>query len=757
MTTVQHGPPRQTTWLAGGGMLSASGLPTPLSLTAAAQFAASCFSMCCDLKAGNTGLWVIDKGAEFGSPPSVQNAFVMGNRGGKWGVWSSDYYTFSIGRGPKIDDSFSSSHLTLPHNYVSGLHAILRVFPDLIHVKNVSETNGVYVGGGWVRPGEDVRIRVDAPFLIGFGEPESMYEGSILLTSMDAMFYGALKAVGGCRDDNDPAHDVRLRREPWRNVTAGMRSRTAIGEKKLVAPQAADVGGVIVTPPQITDLDEMIQPVGDFAEEGLHVRTSIGDWIEEGRLDLHVKGRRSWDTRLLANVRDGGMLLPTHSSDLEGAVSILKSGEIDPQYSRRKKKAFFRYGLGHSYGQIVFVQRPGTDGIGELHDIWRTMDSTREEREELFRLTGGVDFNKNLPLREGGDDGGHAGRTCMHHGLGDRHFMEFHPQFESGKIVPVSNSYLVMVPEHLYDELIERIPRHMRDLIVRVSGTGKDEKEFLSGRDRIARRSRWNGGTFEPVMGYDVLFRYELVYFKIVETVLRFRHLALRRRLEEFAQAATAAELSHSDMVDRIAGLIPFIPESFHVLHYREQYPSHDGHSPLGHTFNTLIEAAYLAPTLAAEFESLHVEDAFIALMLHDLGKMHGDDPGDRDDHGEHSLEMARYHLKMMGFPEEGDDEPAARRKKILYLIEHAGLISWAKLKLEAGKRRALVYANVFDKTNASLPDLFLVNFADVSSIPGRSGRKMRVNKNYKKRVIDVRADMIRMFRELLAELAGKK
>ena len=47
------------------------------------------------------------------------------------------------------------------------------------------------------------------------------------------------------------------------------------------------------------------------------------------------------------------------------------------------------------------------------------------------------------------------------------------------------------------------------------------------------------------------------------------------------------------------------------------------------------------------------------------------------------------------------------------------------------------------------LPEIFLINFADTASIPGRSGRQMRVNMDYRG-TVDVRRELIETFRKLL-------
>ena len=47
------------------------------------------------------------------------------------------------------------------------------------------------------------------------------------------------------------------------------------------------------------------------------------------------------------------------------------------------------------------------------------------------------------------------------------------------------------------------------------------------------------------------------------------------------------------------------------------------------------------------------------------------------------------------------------------------------------------------------LPELFLFNYSDASSIPGRSGRTMEVITDYAG-VIDVRPKLIKAFRNLL-------
>lgn len=722
------------------GLLPATGLPAQLPYDDAARVVVSNHLGDCDLKVGDTGpgLWVVDKNAEFRrAPMAMDNYYNLGHCQKKWGLWPFKCCCFIIGRG------LESSDLVLPHEYISRRHLILKMFPDRVRVKNISEKNGVFIGGAWLGPGENFDVRPDAPFLIGFKEPASKLDGSLLVSPLNTSWDNALISARGS--------DVRIDREPWEKMIAGAKAMAISPKSEVILRQATDVMDEIVTPEQIYDVDRIIYPTNnELNDEGLHIRTSIRNWLEAGRLDGHVKGDHKWDKRLLANVRNGGIMLPTHSTDLEGAIAILKSGRIDPEHFR-KKKAFFRYGLGHSYGPIVFVQRPGVGNIGKINDIWHVMNRTKKDREELFRLVGDVDYNRNIKVKPVQRDEvkPYYGQSIIaQKGIGadDSPLMELFPQFESTEPVSIDNSYVIMVPEHLYQEMIDNVPVHLHDMLIKIPGTGKTEKDFLEGRERVARRTRVHGGDFQPVIGYEALFRYELVYFKIVETLLRSRHRMLRRKLEELASDAARSELTHADIVARISDISAFLPESFHVLHYQKQYPSHDGHSPLGHTLNALLEAAYLAPALAREFNSLHVEDDLIALTLHDIGKIHG---AKEDDHDDLSVEMARYHLKMMGLNAKGDDEARERRERILDLIRKMGLISEASLAMEGGEEWETVAGRLSPKVGPFLTDIFLLNFADVASIPGRSGRKMRVNTNYNG-VIDVRPRIIEVFRRFL-------
>jgi hypothetical protein len=161
---------------------------------------------------------------------------------------------------------------------------------------------------------------------------------------------------------------------------------------------------------------------------------------------------------------------------------------------------------------------------------------------------------------------------------------------------------------------------------------------------------------------------------------------------------------------------------------------------------NALIEAAYLAPRLAREFEGFHTEDVFIALWLHDVGKMHD---AKSDDHGARSIEMAKYHLKMMDLKGKKGTVEQIRWERILYLIENAGLISKVSKALKRGESISSIRNRLFPYGMTLLPEIFLMNFADTASIPGRSGREMRVNKDYKG-VVDVRRELIEAFRLVL-------
>ena len=110
----------------------------------------------------------------------------------------------------------------------------------------------------------------------------------------------------------------------------------------------------------------------------------------------------------------------------------------------------------------------------------------------------------------------------------NRKFMELFPQYEARKKIGIDRVSWILAPEHLYDELWKRTPEPLRHLIIRIPSTGATASEFLAGREEVVRRSRYRGGTFEPRIGKEALWRYEITYFKCNEVVQRYRHQRLR-------------------------------------------------------------------------------------------------------------------------------------------------------------------------------------------------------------------------------------
>jgi hypothetical protein len=722
--------------------LPASGLPSPLSFGDAADIVARRSVAECDLKAGATGLWILDVEAKLGPVPEARQGFIMGAAKGINGIGTVQHYRFNIGRNPERSD------VTLPYEYVSNDHVAVTFYEDIVHIENRSRTNGIFVGGGWIGPEESIRVQPDVPFVFGVSKPDSKTDGTVLVCPMDMRLADSLQTTHRMGVLNTLDRFVLVKRDPWKGPASIEKSIfRGPPRQKGVPIQASDITQKVITPPQILDADKYIRLYCDELKgETDHIREFIRDWIERGNLDKHVKGHHRWDERLLNNVRQGGMLLATHSTDVKGAVAIINDLQIDPKYSR-KRKAYFRYGLGHSYGEIVFVQRPGISGLGKVNDIWNVMIKGDDTLSELYRLAKKVDYNRNVKVRPG-QPAAHdpKGRSAMVEFFDDSALMELFPQFESTEPVSIINSYIILAPEHLYDEFVEQIPKQFRDWVVCIPGTGKTREDFLRGVKDVARRSRMDGGSFQPKIGRDALLRYELMYFKIVETVLRFRHRALRKKIEEFAEAVAKSELGHPEIINQIADTTALLPESFRVLHLMKQFPSHDGHSPLGHTMNAVIEAAYMAPRLAEEFTPLFIKEAFIALWLHDLGKI---SDAKADDHGKLSVEMAKYHLKMMDFTGDPATVTQIQKDMILHFIENAGLISEASQALDKGEHIDSVASRIVPRMYTRPVELFLMNFADTASIPGRSGRRMLVNTDYTG-VVDVRAQLIATFRELL-------
>lgn len=680
-----------------------------------------------DIASGPVGLWFLDKTVAFPRPPigKVFNPRLDAEN-------PVHFYTFHVGRDPELSDA------VLGHGYVSRCHLNMLISPELVTVQNMSATNDVIVGGGLLAVGRHITIVPNAPFVISFSAPGPKASDAILIAPYDKALDRAIIAAHG----NAAVSDAR---RPWRFRFAG---RGAAGHVDARPRQTTKLGQELATPRQIRTLETLVrdEPIPEVEAEALHVRSFMREWLADGRLDFHVRGHRRYEERLLANVRQGGMLLSTHSTDIKNIRNIFRDGCIDPMFTKRRT-ADFRYGLGHSYGSIVFIKKPGTD-FGNIGDFWGVLYGYPNQRTGMFRLTGNVDYNKNVKVRGDRRYGDAAvGQSIVMDTFNDHALMELFPQFGSPNAVPIDNICAVLVPEHLYDALLAITPLKYQGMLIRIPGTGRNENAFLKGREDVARRPRSRGGEFEPKIGKDALFRYEIAYFKIVEMVLRYRYKLLRDKIDTFARAAARGELNDTQIRERIVDIFQYLPEAFHILHNEKQFSSHDGLSPLLHTMNTLIEAAYLAPAIAEEFPNVPIEDAFMALLFHDLGKVAG---GRDADHGQASIEMARYYLKMMDV----STDPAggasmSRRDRILELIGNSGLISEASLAIDGGENRQSAYGRIRPRIGGLLPLIFLVNFADVASIPGRSGRRMIANRDYDA-VVDVRPSLIQIFRDLL-------
>lgn len=710
-----------------GECVPAASLPHQIGVAGAAQMIHGASLVERDIASGPVGLWFLDKTVAFPRPliGRVFNPHLDGKN-------TVHFYTFHVGRDPE------SNEAVLGHGYVSRHHLSMFVSPELVTIQNMSATNDVIVGGGLLAVGRHITIVPNAPFVISFSAPGPNASDTILIAPYDKALDRAIIAAHG----NAAVSDAR---RPWRFRFAG---RGAAGHVDDRPRQATKLGQELATPPQIRKLETLLrdEPIAEVEAEALHIRSFMREWIQNGHLELHVNGHKRMDERCLANVRKGGILLPTHSTDLDTATKIFRDGRIDPKFARRRR-IDFRYGLGHSYGPIVFVKKPGTD-MGYVNDFWNVLQGYPNQRAGMFRLTGNVDYNKNVKVRGDRRYGDAAvGQSIVMDTFNDHALMELFPQFGSTGAVPLDNICAVLVPEHLYDVLLAITPLKYQGMLIRIPGTGRNENAFLKGREDVARRSRSKGGKFEPKIGKDALFRYEIAYFKIVKTVLRYRYKLLRDKIDTFARAAARGELNDTQIRERIVDIFQYLPEAFHILHNEKQFSSHDGLSPLLHTMNTLIEAAYLAPVIAEEFPNVPIEDAFMALLFHDLGKVAG---GRDADHGQASIEMARYYLKMMDV----STDPAggasmSRRDRILELIGNSGLISEASLAIDGGENRQSAYGRIRPRIGGLLPLIFLVNFADVASIPGRSGRRMIANRDYGA-VVDARPNLIRIFRDLL-------
>lgn len=224
----------------------------------------------------------------------------------------------------------------------------------------------------------------------------------------------------------------------------------------------------------------------------------------------------------------------------------------------------FRYGLGHEYGEkgavIVLVMKkafwdnrkdrgvlknlfldevngkpaPGRElkvlkevkDIGNVRLMMDNVVGNHERRTQLLiELAVAADYNRNIQHKEAQKERAKAKEAKALSLAGNTiwffeqdKYMGHYPQLEVQQNVPLDEVECILVPEHMWQEVLHLAQQNpaVRKLLKKIEGSGKSREEFLRGREKLGRRSRTYGGSFEPNFGYDSFFLFEQQYFRAV-------------------------------------------------------------------------------------------------------------------------------------------------------------------------------------------------------------------------------------------------
>jgi hypothetical protein len=244
-------------------------------------------------------------------------------------------------------------------------------------------------------------------------------------------------------------------------------------------------------------------------------------------------------------VRNVAQLLFSRNIDLAEFIDIVSVGAIRTNGGGVK---YFRYGIGTEYGDekfvISIVMKKGfwgaegrrsrfrniflTEVQGEKYNE-RTLrnvttndfiDQAASHDELLTKLARQVEYNRLLQLRDEDDPinklAPQIGMTVL--GLDVERFMGNFPQLEIAHEIDLDQVEKILVPQHLWAEVSARAKANPRvlALLQKVEGTGATKAEFLQGREKLGRRSRFNWGQFVPNFGYEAFHLFEQAYFRLV-------------------------------------------------------------------------------------------------------------------------------------------------------------------------------------------------------------------------------------------------
>ena len=249
------------------------------------------------------------------------------------------------------------------------------------------------------------------------------------------------------------------------------------------------------------------------------------------------------------------LLLFTRNIDLEEFKDIAQNNVLRKNGEGKK---YFRYGLGHEYGEegavITLVMRESfwktEKEKSKLENIWLSEINGEEIPEDvkviplnkkkgargpvfvvkkikeevrdsiLKKLARNAEYNRYLRQKESDApwvQGIRAAGKSIVPGDEDK-YMGMFPQLEVKHDIPLDQVERIMIPEHMWDgaSQIAQQNKQIGKLLYKVEGTGKTKKDFLRGRNLMTRRSRLAGGSIDPNSGYLSFFISEQAYFRLV-------------------------------------------------------------------------------------------------------------------------------------------------------------------------------------------------------------------------------------------------
>ena len=236
------------------------------------------------------------------------------------------------------------------------------------------------------------------------------------------------------------------------------------------------------------------------------------------------------DRRILLEVQLGERLLHTHSTSYLNVAPIAR----DQFRTGTHGNLWFQYGINFSYSKegapVVFVMRKDFKVDHPLRDDWRLRVEGETDEEFKKRILQNLVLLSDVRTKsyldangeEEGDRDDAAGKTVMLTRFEDDKidkplFAGHFPHLELFEDVDLDEVIAVLVPEHIYEEVLAGVRRTpLASRIRKVEGTGATEEEFLSGVSNMPRRTRWFAGQFQPVVGFKAAHRMFMAYLHVV-------------------------------------------------------------------------------------------------------------------------------------------------------------------------------------------------------------------------------------------------